>query len=123
MAKSLFATLLIPPREKALDREAALSWLTHQLPEYESLAAYLLRRLLQDLEEDTPADAKLGKVQFRAAALYLLQRGVQTIAWACSAVIGGVPPVVIEQDADVEGAITSPSAWVPRSGSDSAGRE
>jgi len=102
MPKSLFATLLIPPPEKPIDREAALSWLKHQLPEYESLAAYILRRLLQELEEDIPADAKLGKVQFRAAALYLLQRDVQTIAWACSGVIGGLPPVVIEQEPEME---------------------
>ena len=102
MPKSLFATLLIPPPEKALDREAAISWLTHNLPEYEALAAHLLRRLLQELGEDVPADAKLGQVQFRAAALYLLQRDVQTIAWACSGVIGGIPPVVIEQEPEAE---------------------
>jgi len=102
MPNSLFATLLMPPPEKALDREAALSWLAHNLPEYESLAAHLSRRLLQELEEDTPADKKLGQVQFRAAPLYLLQRDVQTIAWACSGVIGGIPPVVIEEEPEVE---------------------
>ena len=103
MSKPLFATLLIPPSEKPIDREAALSWLKHQLPEYESLAAYLLRRLLQELEEDIPTDAKLGKARFRAAALYLLQRDVQTMAWACSGVLGGLPPVVIEQGREVDG--------------------
>ena len=103
MPKSLFATLLIPPPEKPIDREAALSWLKHQLPEYESLAAYLLRRLLEEIEEDIPAETRLGKVQFRASALYLLQRDVQTIAWACSGVLGGLPPVVIEQGREVEG--------------------
>ena len=60
MPKSLFATLLIPPPEKALDREAAIGWLTHKLPDYESLAAHLLRRLLQELEEGTSTDAKPG---------------------------------------------------------------
>jgi hypothetical protein len=103
MPKSLFTTLLIPPPEKALDREAALSWLSHNLPEYESLVAYMLRCLLQELEGDTPADEKLDKVQFRAAALYLLQRDVQTMAWACSGVLGGLPPVVNEQGREVEG--------------------
>lgn len=34
MAKSLFATLLIPPPEKALDREPAIGWLTHNAPGY-----------------------------------------------------------------------------------------
>jgi len=45
----------------------------------------------------------LGKVRFRASALYLLQRDVQTIAWACSGVLGGLPPVVIEQGREVDG--------------------
>ena len=103
MAKSLFATLLIPPPERALDREAALSWLTHNLPEYESLAAYMLRRLLQELDGDASSEDKLGQVQFRASALYLLQRDVQTITWACSGVLGGLPPVVIKQGRKVEG--------------------
>ena len=102
MAKSLFARLLAPPTDVALDREAALSWLTHNLPEYESLAAHLSRRLLQELEGSTTADAKLESFRFRAAALYLLQRDVQTMAWACSGVLGGLPPVVIEQGHEVE---------------------
>ena len=89
MPKSLFTTLLIPPPEKALDREAALSLLTNTLPGYETLAAHLSRRLLEELAKDTSAEAKLGQVQFRASALYLLQRDVQTIVWTCSSVIGG----------------------------------
>lgn len=56
MPKGLFATLLIPPPEKAIDREAALSWLAHNLPQYESLASHLSRRFLRELEEDVPAD-------------------------------------------------------------------
>ena len=103
MPKSLFATLLIPPPEKALDREAALSWLTHSLPEYESLTAHLLRRVLEELEGDASSEDKLGQVQFRASALFLLQRDIQTMAWACSGVLGGLPPVVIEQGREVEG--------------------
>jgi hypothetical protein len=102
MSMNLFSTLLIPPPEKAVDREAALSWLTRQLPEYESLAAHLSRRLVQELEKDTPADGKLEAARFRAAALYLLQRDVQTIAWACSPVISGLPSVVIEQELEIE---------------------
>ena len=58
--------------------------------------------LLQELEENAPAEARLGKVQFRASALYLLQRDVQTIAWACSSKIGRLPQVVIEQEPEVE---------------------
>ena len=103
MPKSLFSTLLIPPPEEAIDREAALTWLTNTLPGYESLAAHLSRRLLEELEGDASSEDKLGQVQFRASALYLLQRDVQTVAWACSAVLGGVPQVVIEQESDTEG--------------------
>jgi hypothetical protein len=102
MPKDLFATLPIPPPEKALDRETALAWLTHRLPEYETLAAHLSRRLLEELEKNASTEAKLGQVQFRASALYLLQRDVQTIAWACSSVIGGVPHVEIEQEPEME---------------------
>jgi hypothetical protein len=82
---------------------AACYWLpTSFLGPCESFAEHLLRRLFDELQENTSADAKLGKVQFRASALYLLQRDVQTIAWACSSVIGGIPPVVIEQEPEIE---------------------
>ena len=55
------------------------------------------------MDEDAPADAKLGQVQFRASALFLLQRDIQTMAWACSGVLGGLPLVVIKQGHEVEG--------------------
>ena len=103
MTKNLFSTLLIPPPEKAIDREAALSWLTNTLPGYETLAAHLSRRLLEELEGNASAEDRLGQVQFRASALYLLQRDVQTITWACASVIGGAPQVVIEQEPDTKG--------------------
>lgn len=103
MPKSLFSTLLIPPPDKALDREAAIGWLTNTLPGYETLATHLSRELLQELEKDAPVEATLKTARFRAAALYLLQRDVQTITWACSSVIGGLPQVVIEREPDTEG--------------------
>jgi hypothetical protein len=45
----------------------------------------------------------LGKAKPRAAALYLLQRDVQTMAGARSGVLGGLPQVVFEQEPDTEG--------------------
>ena len=103
MARSPFSTLLIPPPEEALDRLAAIAWLTTTLPGYETLAAHLSRRLAEEVEKDIPADAKLESIRFRDSALYLLQRDVQTIAWACASVLGGLPQVVIGQEQETEG--------------------
>jgi hypothetical protein len=102
MPKSEFPTLLIPPPEETIDRKDALAWLTNTLPGYETLVAHLSRRLLEELEKDSSLSDKLAQVQFRASALYLLQRDVQMITWACASVLRGVTSVFIEQEPEME---------------------
>ena len=74
MPKSLFATLLIPPPEEPIDREAAIAWLTNTLPGYETLAAHLSRTLVEELEKDASAEAKVEAVHFRASNACALPR-------------------------------------------------
>jgi hypothetical protein len=71
MPKSLFSSLLIPPPEEDIDREAALSWLTNTLPGYETLAAHLLPTGLAGIEPVANIRKYLKLFMFRRFRMFL----------------------------------------------------